>query len=348
MFAPDFFLRRIALAFLFLPFCAVAGDKAQKSWKEYIPEIHGTVRPRMELEFGHGLPAAARFQVRNARLSLEGRVGPVFNYYFNTDFCDKGKIKILDVWARINVPCGLGFQMGQFRMPFGVDPFRAPNTYVFANRSFIGKQMCNVRAVGAKFMYTLPVAPLTVEGGVFNPTPIGDHMVWNTSMAYAVKLAYSIGPTRFSTGFQSIRPDGIRANLADAAMTWTPSGRWTVEAEYMYKHYTNSAHKPAHGWLVWADYRMPVRAWVFNRLSFQGRYDGMTDHSSAVRGMDGQLLTDDPARNRITFGATLSWYKRRNLFVDVRANYEKLFYHSGQTVVRGDADKFLVELILRF
>lgn len=346
------FYRHAALLAVFFPLLAQAAPvdstKTEKSWKQYLPDIHGTVRPRMEMSFGHDLPKAARFQVRNARLSIGGRVGPVFQYYFNTDFCDRGSIKILDVWARVNMPGNVSFQMGQFRMPFGVDPFRGPNTYIFSNRSFIGKQMCNVRAVGAKLMYTIPVAPLSLEAGIFNPTPIGNHIVWNQSFAYAAKATYRLGEVSLATGFQSIRPDGIRTNLVDGAVTWTPSQRWTVEGEYMYKHYTHKAHKHTHGWLIWADYKMPIKAWVFNRLSFQGRYEGMTDHSSAVRDENGLLTTTDCARNRITVGSTISWYRSANLYVDLRANYEKSFYHKDAPVSQSDGDKFLLEMVLRF
>lgn len=341
-------LRAVILGLSMLPLGAEAEEKSGMNFKDYLPEIHGTVRTRVETEFGHNLPAAYRFQVRNARLSLGGKVGPVFDYYFNTDFCDQGKIKILDVWGRVNIPGGLSLRMGQFRMPFGVDPFRGPDAYIFANRSFIGRQICNVRAVGAEVRYTFSSLPLVLTGGVFNPTPIGNHMVWNTSPAYAVKATYALGRTKLSSGFQSVRPDGVRANLVDAAFTWNPTSRWTLEAEYMYKHYTSDAHKPAHGWLFWTDYKIPVKAWVFDRMSFQGRYDGMTDHSSAVCDESGELLTDDYARNRMTLGATISYIKSKYLFADIRVNYEKYFYHSATSVGQGGGDKMLLELVLRF
>ncbi|MDE6276539.1 MAG: OprO/OprP family phosphate-selective porin [Muribaculaceae bacterium] len=326
----------------------IASDAKQINWKEYIPEIHGTVRGRVETEFGHDLPAAARFQVRNARLNLRGSIGEAVDYFFNTDFCDRGSIKILDVWARVNAPEHIGIRMGQFRMPFGVDPFMAPENYIFSNRSFIGKQMCNVRAVGASIAYRPTAFPLFVEGGIFNPAPIGNHIVWTTSFAYALKTTYNWRRTTWATGFQSIRPDGIRINLADAALTWTPDGKWTLAGEYMYKHYTHRAAKAAHSWLVWASYRMPIRAWVFNRLSFQGRYDGMTAHSDGKRDAAGFLTVNDPARNRITVGATISYVRSKNLYMDIRADVEKYFYHSSSTVERGEADRVLLEMIVRF
>ena len=311
---------------------------------DYTPHIHGTVRTRFEVATESG---KYRFQVRNARVSLDGKIAPNIDYYINTDLCDRGSMKILDVWARIYATKDLGFQAGQFRMPFGVDPFRGPNTYIFANRSFIGRQVCNVRAVGVKVMYTFPSIPLTAEAGAFNPTTIGDHSGWNSSLAFAGKVTYSIGNVKLATGFQSIIPDSVRTNLIDGAITWK-AGRWLIEGEYMYKHYTAGRHKACHAYNLYADYHLPIKAGVFNRLSFQGRFDGMTDHSNAIRNSEGLLTTNDPARNRITVGATISYIKSKNLFLDIRANYEKYFYHHDVTTTPGTGDKALIELVLRF
>lgn len=74
----------------------------------------------------------------------------------------------------------------------------------------------------------------------------------------------------------------------------------------------------------------------------------MTDHSNAIRNSEGLLTTNDPARNRITVGATISYIKSKNLFLDIRANYEKYFYHHDVTTTPGTGDKALIELVLRF
>lgn len=311
---------------------------------DYRPQIHGTVRTRFEVATEAG---DYRFQVRNARLSVDGKIAPTISYYINTDFCDLGKIKILDAWGRISPTDGLTLQAGQFRMPFGVEPFRGPHTYIFANRAFIGKQMCNVRAVGIKASYEFTTVPLSVEAGAFNPTPIGDHSGWHGSLAYAGKIAYTIGNVTLTTGLQSVIPDSVRTNLIDGCISWK-SGRWIVEAEYMNKHYTRSRHKTCHGYNVYADYRMPIKAGIFNSLSFQGRVDGMTDHSDSYRDDDGRLSTTDPARNRITAGSTISYIKGKNLFIDIRANYEKYFYHKGADRTPYDGDKAVIEMVLRF
>ena len=317
---------------------------AENDGFSYVPHVHGTLRTRYELSTESG---ESRFQVRNARLAIDGRVAPAVDYFMQVDLCDQGTFKSLDFWARVELAKGLKVQAGQFRMPFGVDPFRAPHNYIFANRSFIGRQICNYRAVGFKLSYSLPALPLTVEGGVFNPYTIGNHNVWSKRMAYAAKATYTLGTARLSTGLMSISPDEVRANLVDGCVSWSP-GRWLLEAEYMYEHYTHDSHKPCHGYNAFVDYHFPIHAGLFDRLSFQGRFDAMTSHSTGYRNDEGQLTDNNPARRRITLGSTISHVKAKNLYVDLRVNYEKYFYDKGVETPAGQGDKALVELVVRF
>lgn len=335
------FTALLLLASLIQSFASKA-DSTEKV--NYIPQIHGVARARFEYSTEHG---DYRFQVRNARLNVGGKVASWADYYMQADFCDRGKIKMLDAWARIWVTKEIGFQAGQFRMPFGVDPFRAPATYIFANRSFVGKQMCNVRAVGFKAIWQPSTLPLCIEAGAFNPGTIGDHTPWHNTLTFASKLSLRHRNITLSTGFQSVRPDGVRANLVDGAVGWR-SGRWTLEGEYMWKHYTRDRFRDAHAYLIWADYAMPLKSGIFNRLSFQGRFDGLTAHSSAQPDGDGHLVTDDPARTRLTIGSTISYIRTKSMGLDLRVNYENYFYHSGYTPDADGGNKLTAEIIVRF
>ncbi len=307
---------------------AIADDHASDSFS-YAPKVNGTIRTRWEMETQEG---ESRFQVRNARLSFTGNIAPEISYYLNTDLCDRGKMKILDAWGRIALGGGAAFQAGQFRMPFGVDPFRAPHTYYFANRSFIGKQVCNYRAVGAKAGYYS--TPLTVEGGVFNPTSISDHDTWNKKVTAAGQIIFRTGDVKFVTGLQTVMVNEVRANLIDGAIGWSRD-RWTIEGEYMHEHFTHKAYKACHAYNMFANYAMPVQAGVFNRLSFQGRVDGMTRYA------------DDASRNRITLGATLT-YSHDKVFADIRVNYEKYLYRHNEEGIQGERDKVVLEMVIRF
>lgn len=326
---------------------SVPDAQAEEAAKvDLVPKIHGALRTRWEMDTEND---ASRFQVRNARVTLNGNIAPAIDYYIQTDLCNAGKMQILDAWGRIGISRQVKFQAGQFRMPFGTDCFRGPANYLFANRSFIGKTMCNVRAVGAKLSYTpfsLESSDLTIEGAAFNPTSINDHNQWVKTMAFAGKAVYRLRNVKFAAGMQSLEPDSVRMNLLGGSVTWS-AGRWLVEGEYMNKHYTHKRHKSAHAYNFYADYHFPVKAGVFNQASFQGRFDGMTAHSTGTRNADGELVTNQAARNRVTVGGTLS-YIYKNVHCDIRLDYEKYFYHHGVTVPEGEGDKVCAELVIRF
>lgn len=325
---------------------ALGADDKESAQVNYIPQIHGVVRTRWELSTDDG---KSRFEVRNARVTLAGAVAPTIDYFIQTDLCDQGKIKILDAWGRLGITKGLQLQAGQFRLPFGTDCFRGPANYIFANRSFIGSTVCNVRGVGAKLSW-VPVRVgdkvLTLEAGAFNPTAMAEHNVWVRTLAYAGKAQLAVGNVKLAAGVQTIVPDSVRMNLLGGSVTWQ-SGCWLVEGEYMNKHYTNSAHKPSHAYNVYADYHFPVRLGVFNRASFQARVDGMTAHSSGTRNAEGKLETNHPTRNRITLGGTMT-YTYKAVRCDIRLDYEKYFYHHEVDPTPTMGDKICAELVVRF
>ena len=102
--------------------------------KEYLPEVHGTIRGKYELQTTNGMQ---RFQVRNARVSLDGKVLPVIAYKAEIDLSDEGSIKMLDAYARFVPNDTWNVTLGQMRVPFTIDAHRSPHQQYFANRSFI-------------------------------------------------------------------------------------------------------------------------------------------------------------------------------------------------------------------
>ncbi len=334
----------LSLSLLVLSALHLGGTEAESGEISLTPTVHGVIRSRYEMETSDG---AARFQVRNARVSLTGKIAPIISYFIQVDACDRGKMKFLDAWGRFNCSKDIFIQAGQFREPFGVDNFRAPGSYYFANRSFLGKLTCNVRGVGMKVAYSPSTVPLTLEAGVFNSSSIADHEVWSKKPAFASKAVYKIGNVALTTGFQSIRPSFVRMNLVDGAVTWSCND-WIIEGEYMYLHYTNDAATPNHSYNFFVNRSFPVKLGVFNRSSVQARFDGLTDlcNGTAV-GDDGRLAVTSSACNRVTVGGTLS-YMYKSVRADVQLNYEKYMYSHDVIAPRGAGDKVVAELIIKF
>ncbi len=132
----------LAIASLSIPISAESNPTPAEGAEKisYIPEFHGAVRPRWELDTETG---QSRFEIRWARFTAEGKVAPKIGYFLQVDLCDQGVFKFHDAYVKMGIAKGLEVQAGQFRMPFGREPFMAPQNYIFANRSFTVKQMCN-------------------------------------------------------------------------------------------------------------------------------------------------------------------------------------------------------------
>ena len=309
---------------------------------DYMPKFSGGIRSRWEMETESG---NSRFTVRSARVMMNGSIAAPIDYYLAVDLCDNGKMKFLDGWIKLKATKDLAFQAGQYIMPFGVEPSRSPLEYYFNNRSFLSKYACFIRSVGVKADYAVPGTQLKLEGGVFNASSTSDQDSWSRQLAFSSRATYKLDNMKFVAGFQSTSPDSVRINLVDACVNWS-AGRWVVEGEYVNRHYTNQAYKTTHAYSMYANYAMPISAGIFNRLSFQGRFDGMTDNSTGTR-VNGELVTNQKARNRVTIGSTISYIKTP-MHADIRLNYEKYFYHEGVVAPEGSGDKVSLELVLRF
>lgn len=306
-----------------------------------VPEIHGVLRGRYEGAWpGYG----QRFQVRNARVLLEGKLLSELDYYIRVDLCDRGTMKFLDGWARWRFSPQVAVKVGRFRVPFGVDAFRGPGSYIFADRSFIGKDMANVRQVGVQLGYYGTKLPLTVEGGVFNGS--SDQTEWQGGLDYAAKATWRFGSVALSAGFLSMRPYGVRMNLVDGGVSWR-YGNLIVEGEYQNLHYCGGSYKNVNAWLAFASYGIPVDWRPFNIWSFHGRFDAMSDHSTGETDSDGNLLTDDAARRRLTVGTTLAC-NLKYVKAEIVLDYEKYFFDSGVAAPDGFDNRIVAELVVKF
>lgn len=354
--------RTRAVLSLCLAFAGVAGVQAAESAADstekvnYMPEIHGTVRAKYEYQ-----PeiSSGRFEVRNARFSLTGNVARSVSYKAEIDLSDEGQIKMLDAYARFSPWSkkavsrngklsveGANFTIGQMRVPFTIDAHRSPHQQYFANRSFIAKQVGNVRDVGATVGARFDVGfPIVLEAGLFNGSGLTEQKdFWTDQVNYSAKAQLLFAPGwNLTLSTQHIRPDSIGIYMYDAGLYFERAG-WHVEAEYLLKHYSQDAYGDVHAVDAFVSYTLPLRK-VFHSMSFLGRYDYMSDHSDGTR-EDGILVTNDYRRQRLTGGITLSI--RKPFLSDIRLNYEKYFYREGAIPKVSEQDKVVVEFMVRF
>lgn len=329
---------------------AMADDDEDKV--DRTPKVHGTIRGKYEYQTEEN---QGRFQVRNARVSLDGNINKVVSYKVEIDLSDEGQIKMLDTYTRIKPLRGLDFTIGQMRAPFTIDAHRSPHLQYFANRSFIAKQVGNVRDVGATIGYSFNVGfPITLQAGMFNGSGLTDQKdFWTNNVNFSAK-AQLFFPRGFNLTLstQKIKPDNVSVMMYDAGAYYHAHG-WHVEAEYLYKHYGHGAFKPVHAVDAFVSYDIPLRKCFFKKISPLVRYDYMSDHSDGKRyntngdeDETGTLVINDYRRSRLTGGLTFSL--DLPFVSDIRLNYEKYFYRSGAIAKPSEKDKLVIEFMTRF
>ena len=327
---------------------SAAGDGVDRS-----PKINGTVRGKYEWQ---PQIQSGRFQVRNARVSISGDLSHIVSYKAEIDLCDEGVLKMLDAYARFNITPNLHFTIGQMRVPFTIDAHRSPHQQYFANRSFIAKEVGNVRDVGAQLSWNFGKAvPVVISAGLFNGSGLTNQKdYWTDNINFSAKAQVTF-PYGFNVvlSAQKIRPDHINVMMYSAGAFYD-NGRLHAEAEYLYKTYAQDSFTDVYSFDGFVSYRIPIANGekAIKSVSPLLRYDSMSDHSDGIRYLDGvpdpdgTMVVRDYARSRITGGVTISL--GTPFISDIRLNYEKYFYREGAVPDVSEQDKFVVEFMVRF
>ena len=214
--------------------------------------IHGTIRSKYEYQTQEN---EGRFEVRNARVNVDGKLSPVIGYKAEIDLCDEGKIKMLDAYTRLKPAQGLQLTLGQMRVPFTIQ---------------------------AGF-------PIVLEAGLFNGSGLTNQKdFWTNSVNFSAK-AQLLLPHGFGLvlSTQKIKPDDVDVMMYDAGLYWHARG-WHVEAEYLYKHYAHDAFRPVHAFDSFVSYDIPTGQGLIRYVTPLLRYDYMSDHSDGKRYLEGK------------------------------------------------------------
>ena len=317
--------KTLLLLTLALPLTTVALAE-EKEKTDLTPHIHGTVRAKYEYQPDDH---AGRFEVRNARFSVDGKVSPVVAYKAEIDLSEEGSIKMLDAYTRLTPLNHFQFTIGQMRVPFTIDAHRSPHQQYFANRSFIAKQVGNVRDVGATVGYQTNIGfPIILEAGLFNGSGLTNQKnYWTKGVNFSAK-AQMFFPHgwNLTLSTQKIKPENVGVMMYDIGTYYQAQGLH-IEAEYLYKHYSHDAFKAVHAVDAFASYDIPLKKCFFSKITPLVRYDYMTDHSDGKEyelstNTDGTKVTGlkvtDSQRSRITGGLTFSINKP--FISDIRLN----------------------------
>ena len=320
-------------------------ERAEESGKmTWLPEVHGVICAKYEWQPDIN---RHRFEVRNARVSVTGKVHKSVLYKAEIDLSDEGTIKMLDAYVRLLPFKGLAFTIGQMRVPFTIDAHRSPHQRYFGNRSFIAKQVGNVRDVGMTVGYTFE-QPMRVilEAGLFNGSGLTNQKVWHNDLNYTFKAQFFLTPTwNITASMQRIKPESVAIHMVDIG-SYVKFGNLHIEGEYLRKMYKNDAFEAVTAVNTFANYDIMLRK-VFHKVSILGRFDYMGNHSDGKADIStGLLKINDYARKRATGGVTLSIAKP--FLADIRLNYEHYFYGKSAIKKESEQSKIVAEFMVRF
>lgn len=334
----------LLLAMLTLPTMLKANDSTSTA-VNLKPAFSGVIRTRYEQSTVHD---EGRFQLRTARVRVNGYVTPSIDYLAELDICDRGDISATDIWGRLTVAKYIKVQAGLMRMPFNFGSTVGPHMYLFANRPFVDKQFIAPRQVGVKGIFNYTPLGLDIEGGVYNTSSINKQNVWQKSMGAAVKAIYSKDFFSAILGFETLMPGEARTNNFDVGARFD-NKRLMIEGEYILKHYTQNMFDNASAYNLTVNYRMHLhRKGLFDSLSFQSRLDGLTNYSNCLAvDENGRLAVTEPKHQRLTIGSTLGSHRVNN-YVLLKLNYEHFFYSEGATPSADNDNKIVAELVIRF
>ena len=189
--------------------------------------------------------------------------------------------------------------------------------------------------------------PIILEGGLYNGTGLTNQKVWHKEVNYSAKA--QLFPTdglNLTLSVQGIQPEEVWMHSYDFG-TYFETDRFHIEAEYLFKHYSDKAFDNVHSVNAFANYDLPLRK-VFTKMSFLARYDMMTNQSDGETRDEttGALSITDYKRHRVTAGITFSLSKAFR--TDLRLNFEKYFYPDGSIAKESEQDKVVLELMVRF
>lgn len=89
-------LQLLAAACVMTVGMAAQTDSTKVGSKSWLPHVSGTIRGKVEYQTNE---KESRFEVRTARVALDGFITPMVDYKAEIDLSDEGQIKMLDAYA---------------------------------------------------------------------------------------------------------------------------------------------------------------------------------------------------------------------------------------------------------
>jgi hypothetical protein len=315
--------------------------------KTYSLEISGLIKTRWEYCFDD---YTNRFDVRNARLKIGGRLTPFVNYGMQMDYSTHGKLSFLDGYVRLKPLNNLTLWVGQFIVRFSENYVISQYQNMYANRSFVAKFVNpDARDIGMQLDYEIAGIPLTAHAGVYNGGGINNPQ-WRKSPFVLSRFVYGT-MDGFRAGVKYYGGKTVAGErIANYGFDLRYAGdRYTVETEYVVKDSVNTGAYLSAAYLQGA-YFFPVNKRIARYIAPTLRGDAM-GYDVFDKGFD---------ISRLTLALNIGLEAKR-MDAEIRFNYEYFMkknesglkddsYYSAyfERTDKGMFDKFTVEILVKF
>ncbi|MCU0460720.1 MAG: OprO/OprP family phosphate-selective porin [Bacteroidales bacterium] len=326
----------IHFSFLLLLFymTGVCAQDSTFSKSEYVPDLDVILKVKTEYDLDNYL---MRFEVRNGRFGLKGKINNYMSYKIELDLSDEGKMKMLDAYVRLTPLKNLDIYLGQRKIPFSTDYMRNPAENIFANRSFLAKYINDgMRDIGFYIDYKFDLGiPVDILLGAVNGTG-NNNPQWIEKPNLVSRVV--IGP---ETGFRAVGnlyygEAEYRDHLAlfGGELRYT-NGKIFVESEYISRSWTDTLDGRVHddGLYLHSYYNFILTGKMVKMISPTARWDYMGDIMYNKR-IDA---------NRLTLGVNVG-FEPKQFYSEIRVNYEN--YLKSSLPIH--TDKLTLEFIARF
>jgi len=109
---------------------------------EKLPKISGMVNVQMKTTFGEHYEGKVSnsFEVRRARLSLQGDLTKWFDYRLQVELASSPKV--LDAYFRAKIKSWFNVQVGEFKIPFTLENPYSPKDLMFIDNAMVISKLC--------------------------------------------------------------------------------------------------------------------------------------------------------------------------------------------------------------
>jgi len=313
-----------------LNYVAAQDSSAVKS--DYLPDIDAVLKVKTEYDLDNSL---VRFEVRNARFGLKGKINEFMSYKIELDLSDEGKMKMLDAYVRLTPLKNLDIYMGQRKIPFSTDYMRNPAENIFANRSFLAKYINDgMRDIGFYLDYKFGNSvPVDILLGAVNGTG-NNNPQWIERPNLVSRVVFGRETGFRATGNLYYGEAENKDNLAlyGGELRFN-NGNFLIESEYISRNWTDSIRIHDDGLYVHSYYNVILTDKIVKIITPTVRWDYMGD----------LLCSGRIDASRMTLGVNIG-FEPKQFYSEIRLNYENYFKSS----IPIHTDKLTLEFIARF